>query len=130
MTFSTNEQIGLSKRPRRLRRTAALRQMVRETSLVPSDFIYPLFVRHGRDEQRLISSMPGQFQWTVDKLAAEAREIAARGIPAVILFGIAEVKDALGSENYDPHGIVPQAIRAIKDAVPELIVISDMCFCE
>ena len=130
MTFSTHEQIALKERPRRLRRTAALRQMVRETTLAPSDFIYPLFVRHGHDEQRPIGSMPGQFQWTVDKLAAEARDIAAHGIPAVILFGIADVKDAVGSENYDPHGIVPQAIRAIKDAVPEMIVISDMCFCE
>ncbi|HVU10620.1 MAG TPA: porphobilinogen synthase [Phototrophicaceae bacterium] len=126
----TEKQTHLTRRPRRLRRTETLRRMVRETTLAPSDFIYPLFVRHGHDEQRPISSMPGQFQWTVDKLAAEARDIAARGIPSVILFGIADVKDAYGSENYDPHGIVPQAIRAIKDAVPELIVISDMCFCE
>ncbi len=126
----TEKQTHLTRRPRRLRRTETLRRMVRETTLAPSDFIYPLFVRHGHDAQRPISSMPGQFQWTVDKLAAEARDIAARGIPSVILFGIADVKDAYGSENYDPHGIVPQAIRAIKDAVPELIVISDMCFCE
>src|SRR5277367_1647744 len=99
MTSLPHQQVHLTRRPRRLRRTETLRRMVRETTLAPSDFIYPLFVRHGRDEQRPISSMPGQFQWTVDKLAAEAREIAAHGIPSVILFGIADVKDAYGSEN-------------------------------
>ncbi len=130
MTSFTKERTGVTVRPRRLRRSATLRQMVRETTLSPSDFIYPLFVRYGRDEQRPIGSMPGQFQWSVDKLAAEARSIAALGIPSVILFGIPEAKDAYGSENTNPDGVVPQAIRAIKDAVPELIVISDMCFCE
>jgi porphobilinogen synthase len=74
--------------------------------------------------------MPGQFQLSVDQLAAEAREIADLGVPAVILFGIPAAKDALGSDNYSPDGIVPQAIRAIKDAAPELVVLSDMCFCE
>ncbi len=117
-------------RPRRLRRSALLREMVRETTLSPVDFIYPLFVRYGENVKQPISSMPGQFQLTVDHLAAEAQEIAALGIPAVILFGIPQTKDTHGSENYNPDGIVPQAIRAIKDAVPELIVISDMCFCE
>jgi porphobilinogen synthase len=107
-----------------------MRRLVRETTLNPADFIQPLFVRYGRDEKRPIVAMPGQFQWTVDRVGAEAREIAARGIPAVILFGIPETKDAYGSENCDPNGIVPQAIRAIKDAAPELLVISDMCFCE
>jgi porphobilinogen synthase len=107
-----------------------MRRLVRETTLSPADFIYPLFVRYGRDEKLPISSMPGQFQWTVDRLGAETREIAARGIPGVILFGIPELKDAYGSENYNPQGIIPQAIRAIKDAAPELVVISDMCFCE
>jgi len=130
MTSFPKERTGVTIRPRRLRRTATLRQMVRETTLSPSDFIYPLFVRYGRDEQRPIGSMPGQFQWSVDKLAAEAKSIAALGIPSVILFGIPEEKDAYGSENYNPDGVVPQAIRAIKDAVPELIIISDMCFCE
>jgi porphobilinogen synthase len=117
-------------RPRRLRRHANLRRMVRETSLTPADFIFPLFVRHGRDEQRAIPSMPGQFQYTVDKLAAEARHIATLGIPAVVLFGIPAVKDRYGSGNYDKNGVVPRAIEVIKDAAPELIVISDMCFCE
>ncbi|MBZ0304225.1 MAG: porphobilinogen synthase [Anaerolineae bacterium] len=117
-------------RPRRLRRNALLRQMVRETTLSPADFIYPLFVRYGSGIQQPIRSMPGQSQWTVDKLADEVREIAALGIPAVILFGIPEHKDAHGSDNTDPGGIVPTAIRAIKEAAPDLIVISDMCFCE
>ncbi|NOZ26714.1 MAG: porphobilinogen synthase [Chloroflexi bacterium] len=117
-------------RPRRLRLSAAMRRMVRETTLAPDDFIYPLFVRHGRDIQQPVASMPGVYQWSVDRLPAEAESIARLGIPAVILFGIPARKDATGSENYDPDGIVPQAIRAIKAAVPELIVISDMCFCE
>lgn len=117
-------------RPRRLRISPALRRMVRETTLTPADFVMPLFVRHGRDRRIAIGSMPGQVQMTVDHLAAEAREIAGLGIPAVILFGIPAEKDAAGSDNYSEVGIVPQAIRAIKDAVPDLIVISDMCFCE
>ncbi len=121
---------GLTERPRRLRRTANLRRMVRETTLSPADFIYPLFVRYGRDQQRAIASMPGQFQWSVDQLAPLAKQISAAGIPAVVLFGIPEHKDSCGSENFNPDGIVPQAIRAIKDAAPELVVISDMCCCE
>jgi porphobilinogen synthase len=104
--------------------------MVRETTLSPADFIYPLFVRPGRDIRRPISSMPGQFQWSIDRLAAEAKELAALGLPAVILFGIPDIKDATGSDNCNPAGIVPQAIKAVKDAAPDLIVISDMCFCE
>jgi porphobilinogen synthase len=107
-----------------------MRRMVRETTLSPSDFIYPLFVRHGENIKQPIASMPGQYQWSVDRLRDEAREIAALGIPAVVLFGIPASKDATGSENYAPDGIVPQAIRAIKEAAPELIVISDMCCCE
>ncbi|MAS34526.1 MAG: porphobilinogen synthase [Anaerolineaceae bacterium] len=117
-------------RPRRLRRSALLRQMVKETILTPADFIYPLFVRHGSGVKQPISSMPGQYQLTVDKLADEVREIAALGIPAVILFGIPETKDAHGSDNYNPDGIIARAIREIKNTVPDLIVISDMCFCE
>ena len=117
-------------RPRRLRLAGGIRRMVRETTLSPADFVYPLFVRHGRDQRVPIASMPGVSQLTVDKLAAEARAIAGLGIPAVILFGIPAAKDATGSDNYHPDGIVPQAIRAIKDAAPDLLVISDMCFCE
>jgi len=117
-------------RPRRLRLSANIRRMVRETTLSPDDFIYPIFVRHGSNLRHPIASMPGQFQLTVDKLAAEVKEIASLGIPAVILFGIPATKDALGSDNYNPEGIVPRAIRTIKEAVPDLVVVSDMCFCE
>ena len=119
-----------TQRPRRLRRHSNLRRMMRETSLAPADFIFPLFVRYGRDEQRPIPSMPGQFQFSVDRLPAEVRHIASLDIPAVVLFGIPEIKDRYGSGNYDKDGIVPQAIRAIKNAAPDLMVISDMCFCE
>ncbi|MFN8527696.1 MAG: porphobilinogen synthase [Anaerolineae bacterium] len=117
-------------RPRRLRRTAALRRLVRETQLSPDDFIYPLFIRHGKDLRKPIRSMPGQFQWSVDRAVEEVRSAYQLGIPAVLLFGIPNAKDACGSENYDADGIIPRAIRAIKDAVPEMLVISDMCFCE
>lgn len=117
-------------RPRRLRRTAALRRMVQETQLAPDDFIYPLFIRHGQNIQHPIRSMPGQFQWSIDRVVNEVREVFQLGIPAVILFGIPDTKDSCGSENYQRDGIVPSAIRAIKDTVPEMIVISDMCFCE
>ena len=112
-------------RPRRLRRSANLRRLVRETDLSTSDLIYPLFVRPGQQLRRPIKSMPGQSQLSVDMLAAEAHTIAELGIPAVILFGIPEVKDPLGSDNFSPEGIVPQAIRAIKEATPELVVISE-----
>lgn len=121
---------SLTVRPRRLRLSDGIRRMVRENQITPDDFIYPLFVRHGNDQKKPIVSMPGQFQMTVDKLAEEAKDIASLGIPAVILFGIPEHKDWCGTDNFSEGGIVPQAIRAIKDAVPGLIVISDMCFCE
>jgi porphobilinogen synthase len=117
-------------RPRRLRHSPTLRRMVQETSLSPSDFVAPLFVGHGRDDQRPIGSMPGQFQWSVERLGVEAARIAALGIPAVILFGIPDRRDATGSGNRDPDGIVPRAVRAVKESAPELIVISDLCFCE
>lgn len=117
-------------RPRRLRRKPNLRRLVQETTLTPKDFIYPLFIRPGQGIRKPITSMPGQFQLSIDRLAAEAIEISDLGIPAVILFGIPAAKDATGSDNYDPEGIIPQAIRVIKQACPELIVISDMCFCE
>lgn len=104
--------------------------MVRETSLSPEDFIYPLFIRHGKDIQAEIVSMPGTYQWSVDRLAKEAREISNLGIPAVILFGIPREKDAIGTENFDENGIVQQAIREIKNAAPELVVVTDVCLCE
>jgi len=117
-------------RPRRLRTSATLRSLVRETILTPADFIAPLFVRHGSGIRQPIKSMPGQFQLSIDQAVIEAAELSARGIPAVILFGIPDHKDACGSENYSPDGIIPSAIRAIKAACPDLLVITDMCFCE
>ena len=117
-------------RPRRLRLTQTLRSMVRETELNPRDFIYPLFVRHGWGVQKEISSMPGVYQWSIDLLPAEVESLARLGIPAVILFGIPSTKDPVGEENFSPDGIVQQAIRAIKDAVPEMVVVTDVCLCE
>lgn len=117
-------------RPRRLRATSQIRDMVRETVLSPQDFIYPLFVRQGSETRQEISSMPGQYQWTVDLLPAEAESIARLGIPSVILFGLPAEKDDIGLENFAPDGIIQQAIRAIKSSVPELVVISDVCLCE
>ena len=126
----SEQQHRLPLRPRRLRLSPNLRRMVRETELSPADFIYPLFVRPGQGIRNPIGSMPGQHQLSVDQLAQEAEEIAGLGIPGVILFGIPEEKDPCGTENYNPEGIVPRAIRAIKAAAPELVVVSDMCFCE
>jgi porphobilinogen synthase len=123
-------------RPRRLRRSAALRRMVRETTLSPADFVYPIFVEEGlfleegRQARREIASMPGQYRLSVDLLAAEAHEIASLGIPAVLLFGIPAAKDPVGVENFSEDGIVQRATRAIKAAEPELLVISDVCLCE
>ena len=117
-------------RPRRLRRTALLRDMVRETALSPRDFIYPLFVCPGRDQAQPVTSMPGVSQLSVDRAAQEAENVWHLGIPGVILFGIPETKDAAGSEAYADHGVVQQAVRAIKDRVPDLLVITDVCLCE
>ncbi|GAB4439901.1 MAG: porphobilinogen synthase [Chloroflexi bacterium OHK40] len=117
-------------RPRRLRRTTALRGLVRETTLRVEQLIAPLFIRHGSGVSRPIASMPGHAQLSVDMAAREAEALYELGIPAVLLFGIPAHKDALGSENFDPEGIVPQAAAAIKRAVPDMLVISDMCFCE
>jgi porphobilinogen synthase len=104
--------------------------MVRETSLSPDDFIYPLFVTFGKGVKKKISSMPGSFQMSVDEIVREAKKVHKLGIPAVILFGIPEHKDEKASEAYSPKGVVQKAIRAIKDTVPELIVITDVCLCE
>ena len=117
-------------RPRRLRKNANIRRMVRETSLSVDDLILPLFVTFGKNKKNPISSMPGQFQLSVDKLAKEAKEIYDLGIPAVILFGIPEHKDELGTDAYSDKGIVQQAIREIKNKVPDLTVITDVCLCE
>ncbi len=117
-------------RPRRLRKNENLRRMVRETSLSVDDLILPLFVTFGKGKKKAISTMPGHFQLSVDNLAKEAKEIANLGIPAVILFGIPEKKDELGTDAYSNKGIVQQAIREIKNKVPELTVITDVCLCE
>lgn len=117
-------------RPRRLRAIPVLRQMVRETTLAPDDFIYPMFVVHGEGVRREITSMPGIYQLSVDQAVAEAHETAELGIPSIILFGVPAVKDAVGSENFSDAGIVQQATRAIKETVPGLIVIADVCMCE
>lgn len=117
-------------RPRRLRCSPNFRRMMRETRITPADLIYPLFVVHGKNVKSEISSMPGNYHWSVDRLAAEVEEIAELGIPAVLLFGLPAEKDAVGTENFDSEGIVQQAVRAIKDAVPELFVITDVCMCE
>jgi porphobilinogen synthase len=117
-------------RPRRLRRNEKLRQLIRETSLEPRNFIYPLFVGPGKDNAQPVSSMPGVAQLTVDRAVRECQDVSALGIPAVILFGIPERKDAVASEAYADDGVVQQAIRAIKDKLPELLVITDVCLCE
>ena len=118
------------RRPRRLRRSATIRRMVRETILRVDDLIMPLFVVHGRGIRREIPPMPGNYQLSVDQLTREVKEIAALRIPAVLLFGIPERKDAHGSQAYAKDGIIQQAVRAIKDSVSDLLVITDTCLCE
>lgn len=117
-------------RPRRMRSNENIRRMVRETKLSPDDFIYPLFVTHGKGVKKEISSMPGNYQQSVDNLVKDCDEVKGLGIPAVILFGIPEHKDEAGSEAYADDGIVQRAIHAIKNKTPELIVITDVCLCE
>jgi len=117
-------------RPRRMRRTEGLRRMVRETRLSVDDFVYPLFVVPGSGIEKPIGSLPGQFNFSVDKATDAAARAADLGIPAVILFGIPEHKDAVGSEAWKDQGVVQKAIRSIKKARPELVVMVDACFCE
>ncbi len=119
-----------AQRLRRTRRTATLRGLVRETRLSPSDFVYPLFITVGEDVRRSVSSMPGVFQLSINHAVAEARRAFELGIPGVLLFGIPDEKDEAASGAYDPEGVVQLATRAIKDAVPELLVITDVCLCE
>ena len=120
----------LIQRPRRLRRTPALRRMVRETTLSVDHLIAPLFIAAGSGIVRPIRSMPGHAQLSVDQLDLEINEIAELQIPAVLLFGIPAHKDPIGSSGWDPDGPVPQAIRAIKQRAPQLTVIADVCVCE
>jgi porphobilinogen synthase len=116
-------------RPRRLRRTAALRRLVRETVLTPADFIYPLFVVPGKGVRQEVAAMPGVARLSVDLLVEEARAAWDLGVPAVLLFGLPERKDDTGSEAASPRGPVQQAVRALKKAQPDLLVITDVCLC-
>ena len=117
-------------RPRRLSRNAAIRDMVRETTPNTKDFIYPLFVKAGKGEKEPIDAMPGQFQYTVGGIGEEGGVIRELGIPSVILFGLPDRKDAVGSRSYADDGVIQQAIGAIKERVPDLVVITDVCLCE
>lgn len=117
-------------RLRRLRRTPTLRRMVQENTLTPADFVYPLFVMHGQGVHHEVPSMPDVFQLSIDQLAAEADDLRQLDIPAVILFGLPAEKDPIGEENFASDGIVQQAIRELRRASPELVIITDICLCE
>ena len=107
-----------------------MRKLVRETELSPDDFVMPYFVRPGKGVRQPIASMPGQFQFSVDELVKEARGLAKTGVGSLILFGIPATKDAKGTGGWAKNGIVQQAVRAVKDALPDLVVITDVCMCE
>lgn len=117
-------------RPRRLRRTGTIREMVRESTLSVKDLIYPLFVKPGSGVRDPIPSLPGQYQFSVDSLVEEARDIWSKGIPSVILFGLPDKKDPMGSRSYASDGVVQRAVSAIKENLPEIVVITDVCLCE
>ncbi|MBX5490015.1 MAG: porphobilinogen synthase [Chloroflexi bacterium] len=117
-------------RPRRLRRTEALRQLVRETTLSVADLILPLFVAPGRGVREPIASMPGHYQLSLDELAREVREVRALGVPAVLLFGLPPHKDPVGSGAYARDGIIQEAIRTVREHAPDLVVMTDVCLCE
>ena len=119
-----------SYRMRRLRRTPAIRNMLRETTLKMDDLIYPLFVIAGENVKNPISSMPGCYQLSIGNLLGEVREVVSLGIPAVLLFGIPSHKDSAATGAYDPEGVIQMAVRAIKDEFPDLVVITDVCLCE
>ena len=117
-------------RPRRLRESPLLRKMVRETRLRVDDFVYPLFAVHGRGVRAPIASMPGQYRLSVDEPLRECKDAASMGIPAVLLFGLPVDKDPRGSEAYAEDGIIQQAVRAVKETIPDLLVVTDVCLCE
>jgi porphobilinogen synthase len=121
--------MDLVKRPRRLRMNSILREMIRETSLDVSDLIYPLFVVPGDNIKEEIDSMPGIYHFSIDLLVEEVKEVRDLGIPAILLFGVPSYKDELGSEAYSEEGIVQKAVREIKEKVPEIVVITDVCMC-
>ena len=130
MDAATRIQPRLRKRPRRLRHSPRLRAAVRETTLSPADFIYPMFIVHGDKVRDPISSMPGICQLSVDEALDEASKAAAAGVAGVLLFGIPATKDPLGVENFDDDGIIQRAVRALKAARPDLLVVTDVCLCE
>src|ERR1700694_3372997 len=117
-------------RPRRLRESPLVRRMVRETILRTDDLVYPLFVVHGRGVREPIGPMPGQFRLSIDELLKECKDAASMGIPAVLLFGLPAEKDPRGGEAYAEDGIVQQAVRAVKETIPDLLVVTDVCLCE
>ena len=129
-THATQFQLALRHRPRRLRRSASLRALVRETRLSPDNLLYPLFIVPGEGQRREVASMPGVYQLSVDEAVAEASAASAEGIPGVLLFGLPESKDDVGSPAFDPEAPVQNAIRALKREVPELLVVTDVCLCE
>src|SRR5512142_3265297 len=118
------------RRPRRLRRTEAMRSLVRETRLTPAGFVYPMFVCPGEGVRKEVRSMPGVFNLSVDEAVKEAREVKSLGVPSIILFGLPEAKDEMATGAWAADGIVQQATRAIKKEVPGLIVMGDVCLCE
>jgi porphobilinogen synthase len=127
---TSDTPLDLRHRPRRLRRTAAMRALVRETRLSPENFLYPLFVVPGEGRRHEVASMPGVFQLSVDEIVREAAAAKAEGIPGVLLFGLPESKDAIGSGAYDQEAPVQTAVRALKREVPGLLVVTDVCLCE
>jgi porphobilinogen synthase len=129
-TTAQTARLDLTRRPRRLRRSAGLRALVRETRLSPDMFVYPLFARSGEGQRREIGSMPGVYQMSVDEIVKEAAAAKSDGVPAVLLFGLPDQKDPFGSEAADPEAPVQSAVRALKKEVPGLLVITDVCLCE
>jgi len=126
----SDQPVLLTSRPRRLRRTAALRALVQETALRPERFVFPMFVRSGRGVREPIPSLPGHGRLSVDEAVREAESVVTLGIPSILLFGLPDTKDAVGTGAYDDHGVVQQAVRALRAALPDLVIITDVCLCE
>ena len=124
------EKRDLVIRPRRLRRTDALRRLVRETHLHTDDFIAPIFIISGKNKKNSIPSMPGVYQWSIDRVNEEIDELLAAGIDKIILFGIPSEKDSTGSDSYSSNGIIQQSLKKLKQEYPDLFIITDVCFCE
>ena len=128
--MTTTRATETFRRFRRLRSSEAIRSLVRETRLSPAGFVYPLFVTHGEGVRTEIASMPGQYQLSIDEAVREAEEVVSLGIGGVLIFGLPSAKDEAGSEAYDSDGIAQRAVRALKSAQPDLLVITDVCMCE